>query len=116
MAVETAGTLNAVILRHFSSLHLEEHITMTNFTFDSRETYLAYRQDWKARYKAASDDIRATKKNLQHYYKEGNYDEASYMQSKLHFQRVFANKLMVQLTEAKAFKNEQLAARKPVEA
>ncbi len=34
------------------------------FTFNSKETYLAYRSEWKANYKALSQQIRETKVDI----------------------------------------------------
>jgi len=80
---------------------------MTNFTFTTREEYLAYRADWRARYKAQSEKIRAVKRQLASL----KGQDTSYVQSSLYLLRRTANEMMVELTEAKEFKNAQLAAR-----
>ena len=38
-----------------------KEITMTKFTFTTREEYVAYREDWKARYAAQRLEIRRAK-------------------------------------------------------
>lgn len=37
---------------------------MTNFEFTTREEYLAYRANWKAKYKEQSELIRQLKRNI----------------------------------------------------
>ncbi len=79
---------------------------MAQFTFNSRDTYTAYRADWRARYKALSQLIRQNKRDQ--VANRGNDNSGN--QSALHYLRVQANRMMVELREAKEFKNEQLAA------
>ncbi len=79
---------------------------MAQFTFNSRETYIAYRADWRARYKAKSQEIRANKAAQR---ASKSNDEVAGLQSELHYLRIQANQMMVELQEAKEFKNEQLA-------
>jgi ABC-type tungstate transport system permease subunit len=86
-------------------------MNMTNFTFTDRATWLAYRADWRARYKAQSQEIRATKALMKAANDLGQYSEASRLQSKLSSQRYWANQLMLELNEAKEFKAAQFAAR-----
>lgn len=84
---------------------------MTNtFDFNSRETYLAYRADWKVRYRVASQDIRDTKAAIREANALGYHNSASGHQSTLVAERKAANELMKELAEAKEFKNQQLAA------
>jgi len=80
---------------------------MTNFTFSDRETWLAYRADWKARYKAQSEKIRALKRKMASMKGQDTSSE----QSSLYVLRRTANDMMVELMEAKEFKNAQLAER-----
>ena len=40
---------------------------MTTFKFNSKETYLAYRSEWKANYKSLSQTIRDNKHTWTHY-------------------------------------------------
>lgn len=89
---------------------------MATFTFNTRETYIAYRQDWKVRYKAQADVIRNLKKNISFAYKAGDQDRASNLQGQLVYERREANALMMELMAAKEFKNEQLAAHAAVAA
>lgn len=83
-----------------------------NFDFNSRETYIAFRKSWKARYRELSEQIRANKRE-QAANKGG---DNSVLQSRLHYLRNDANDSMVQLAEAKEFKNQQIAALSAVEA
>ena len=76
-----------------------------NFTFTTRDEYLAYRADWRAKYKALTLEIRANKA-AQRANKGDNAD----LQSALHYLRVRANKMMLERTAATEFKNNQLAA------
>jgi hypothetical protein len=76
-----------------------------NFTFTTRDEYLAYRTDWRAKYKALTLEIRANKA-AQRANKGDNAD----LQSALHYLRVRANKMMLERTAATEFKNNQLAA------
>ena len=86
---------------------------MTNtFNFNSRETYLTFRAEWRAKYKEVSNDIRSLKREMASRKGEDLSDE----QRKLYFLRIRAHKLMVELEAAKEFKNAQLAARQSVEA
>lgn len=79
---------------------------MTDFTFNSRETYIAYRADWRARYKAQTQEIRLIKRQMVERYTKG-FNNSSY-QSNLHYLRRRANEMMVELQEAKEFKNKQM--------
>ena len=80
---------------------------MTNtFTFNSRDTYVAFRADWRARYKVLTLEIRANKATQR---ASKSNDEVAGLQSELHYLRIQANRMMVELREAKEFKNEQLA-------
>ena len=74
------------------------------FSFTTRETYIAYRADWRAKYKALSQEIRDLKRTMATMKGEDTSDE----QSKLHYLRVRANNMMLELTAAKEFKNVQL--------
>ena len=75
------------------------------FTFTTRETYLAYRADWRAKYKVLSQEIRDLKRQM--FTTKGL--DVSEEQSKLYYLRVRANKMMLELEAAKEFKNAQLA-------
>lgn len=78
-----------------------------NFTFTTRDEYLAYRADWRARYKAQTQEIRLIKRQMVERYTKG-FNNSSY-QSNLHYLRRRANEMMVELQEAKEFKNKQMA-------
>lgn len=83
---------------------------MTTFTFNSRETYIAYRADWRARYSVISEQIRQTKRTIVESRSKGFTNNVSGLQSDLASERRQANALMVELAEAKEFKNQQIAA------
>ena len=76
------------------------------FTFSTRDEYLAYRAEWRAKYKVLSEEIRANKREQTANRGNDNSD----LQSRLHYLRVRANKMMLELEAAKEFKNTQLAA------
>ena len=76
-----------------------------NFTFTTRDEYLAYRAEWRAKYRAITLEIRANKAA-----QRANKGDNAELQSALHYLRVRANKLMLERTAATEFKNNQLAA------
>ena len=83
-----------------------------NFDFNSRETYIAFRADWRGRYKAVSEEIRAAKRKMA----QMKGQDTSSEQYRLHVLRTRANNMMLQLAEAKEFKAQQMAALTAVEA
>ena len=91
-------------------------MTKMTFNFDSRETYLAYRDDWRSQYRVISEEIRQTKRDIVTSRSKGFSNNVSSLQSDLHYSRLTANRLMQELEAAKEFKNEQLAALQPVAA
>lgn len=76
------------------------------FTFDSRDTYVAYRADWRAKYRALTLEIRANKAAQRN---SKSNDEVAGLQSELHYLRRQANELMKERTAATEFKNQQMA-------
>ena len=73
--------------------------------FTNRETYLAWRANWRAVYKAQSEEIRENKQNLRDLSKSGpkqDNERASRLQRVLHFDRRDAARMMEILEEAKA--------------
>lgn len=82
---------------------------MTNFTFTTREEYLAYRAAWRASYKAQSQLIRDLRREL----KAADSLEQPRLQSRLHYARVEANRMNLELAAAKKFAAAQRAARLP---
>lgn len=78
-----------------------------NFTFSTRDEYLAYRADWRAKYRALTLEIRANKAAQR---TSKSNDEVASLQSELHYLRVRANKMMLERTAATEFKNQQLAS------
>jgi len=79
---------------------------MTQFSFNDRESYLAYRADWRAQYKALTLEIRANKREQ----RSETGEATSSLQSKLHYLRLTARRLMAERTAATKFKNEQMVA------
>lgn len=76
------------------------------YNFSDRETYLAYRADWRAQYKALTLAIRANKQEQ----RSTSGEATSSLQSKLHYLRLQARRLMVERTGATAYKNKMMAA------
>ena len=85
-----------------------------------RTSWLAFRADWRVRYRTASDAIRAAKAELRsaHADERGSSkdrerrrhaERASDLQGDLHPLRRAANALMVELDEAKELKAERMA-------
>lgn len=83
-------------------------INTLNPKFDSRETYLAWRNAWRAEYKQQSQLIRDTKKMIREAHRSGG--EAGPLQSTLHYQRLQANALMNARRVGKELMLEQRAA------
>lgn len=85
---------------------------MTNstqtFSFTSRETYLEYRAQWRAQYAEQSQEIRALKRQI----KEAPEFKQPGLQSTLHYARVKANQMNLELAEAKAYAAAQRQAHK----
>ena len=75
------------------------------FDFNNRESYLAFRKSWKLRYAEQTVKIRSLKRELSQ--SVSDYDRAG-IQSRLHYASRDAHLMMVELEEAKKFKNEQL--------
>ena len=69
------------------------------------------RADWRARYSVISEQIRQTKATIREARAKGYTNNVSGLQSDLAYERKQANKLMLELAEAKEFKNAQLAER-----
>lgn len=78
------------------------------FTFTTREEYLAYRAEWRAKYKEITLKIRSLKKE---HLAEQRAGKGGYAGFHLRQTRALANQMMLELEAAKEFKNAQLAAR-----
>jgi hypothetical protein len=76
---------------------------MANFTFTTREEYLAFRADWRAKYKALTLAIRANKQE------QRTTADTSTLQSNLHYLRISARKMMAERTAATEYKNNMMA-------
>lgn len=85
----------------------------TEHDFDSRATYLSYRADWRIRYAAASDGVRAARRFLQEGHADGiDVDAAALRQSALHRRRRDASLLMKELARAKERRDRILDERR----
>ncbi len=100
---------------------------MTTFTFKTREEYLTYRAEWKARYKDISREIRDMKKSRKQFIWEyrvkgdttsqrrtkvgsnPNYDYSAHW--KVHVFKDKATALLEELAEAKIESGKQREAR-----
>lgn len=83
----------------------EKTYTFT-FTFTTRETYLAYRADWKTGYAELSKEI----SDLKRVRAKGTQSEMSSAQSKLHYLSVNATEMLAELKEAKLEAGRQWSA------
>lgn len=77
--------------------------------FTNRETYLAWRANWRSQYKELSENIRSLKREI---VKAGNSDRASNLQRELHYERRLASRMMLIRKQATEHKNAQLAQAK----
>ena len=66
--------------------------------FTNRETYIAWRAQWRTAYKEISETIRSLKKQIA---TAGNSEKASNLQRELHFERRLASRMMETRMEAK---------------
>lgn len=79
---------------------------MTNLTFTTRETYLAYRANWREMYLSISRDIR----DLKHEIRNSETQlQMSAAQQRLHYKRQEANRMNLELAEAKKLAATQWA-------
>jgi len=84
-----------------------------NTSFNSKETYLAYRSEWKANYKNLSQEIRETKLAIRDTQRaKGN---AGWMQYSLIKDRAKATAMLEELKLAKAEAQRQYLAAKESE-
>ena len=77
-----------------------------NFAFTDRDTYLAYRADWRAKYKAQTKKIRDLKAE---HVAEMRSGKGGYSHLSLIGARKEANRMMLERTAATEFKNQQMA-------
>lgn len=82
---------------------------MTTFSFNDRASYLAYRADWKADYRALSEEIRQTKRLIRNIYAEGRRLPSG-EQSDRSYLGLRATKMLEELKEAKIEAGRQRAA------
>ena len=81
---------------------------MTTYTFNSKETYLAYRSNWRANYKALSQQIRETKHDIKEAMRAKEY--AGSMQYSLLKMRAQATAMIEELKGAKQEAQRQYLA------
>ena len=81
---------------------------MSTFSFNDRASYLAYRAQWKAEYRALSDDIRQTKRYIREMYAKGRIP--SNEQSERVYLALQATAMLEELKEAKLEAARQWAA------
>lgn len=90
---------------------------MSDFTFTDRLSWISWRANWRLRYAEASETIRAIKREIVRLRAEnGNTGRIPGLQYDLHIERIHANGLMVERTEANEHKAAQLAERKQLAA
>ena len=91
---------------------------MNTITFHDRLTWIAFRADWRARYKTVSADIRAVRREIgEHRTKrrelgsagEDHRRAADSLQSGLWVRTREANRMMIELDLAKKLKAKQMA-------
>ena len=94
---------------------------MPSIDFTTRESYVAYRAEWRLQYREASEAVRQAKRDLVAAHAERRAaqtdkererigDEQSSLQYHLHMRRVSARDMMVQLGKAKERKDALMAA------
>lgn len=81
------------------------------FTFNSRETYLALRTEWKAEYLAVSNTIRESKNTIKNVQREGNVPGVQ-VYNLLRNSVSRANTLLELLVEAKQLAQQQYMEQK----
>jgi len=80
------------------------------FAFDSKETYLDFRAQWKKEYAELSASIRDTKKQIRETQKAGNY--AGSLQAFLRQERWEASRMLAMRVASKVEANRQYQAQK----
>lgn len=81
---------------------------MTTFTFTNKETYLAYRSEWKANYKNLSQEIRSLKTEIKETQRAKGY--AGSMQYALLKKRAEAKAMLGDLELSKEIAQRQYLA------
>ena len=81
---------------------------MTTYTFNSKETYLAYRSNWRTNYKALSQDIRTIKADIKETQRAKGY--AGAIQYELLKMRAKATAMIEELKIAKVEAQQQYLA------
>ena len=89
-------------------------ILALNFT--NRETYIAWRANWRTAYRELSTEIREGKHAIRQAFRENNYDKAATLQRELLANRTLANRMMELRKEAKEMAAEQYLKSKQLQA
>lgn len=84
------------------------------FTFNSRETYLEFRSEWKAEYKQVSADIREDKNAIKNSQRESGQTPPQ-IYSRLNRSQRRANEMLEILVEAKQLAQTQYLKQKEKE-
>lgn len=89
---------------------------MTNFelTFTDRETYIEWREQWRAEYKMLSQNIRELKLNIKNTARAGK--DASLLQMRLHTWSSKATRMLKQREKSKVLAASQYAQKNNQEA
>lgn len=80
-------------------------ILALNFT--NRETYIAWRANWRSAYRELSTEIREGRRALSNAFKANDYAKAANLQRELLANRALANRMMELRKEAKELAAEQ---------
>ena len=83
---------------------------MFELTFTDRESYLAWRAEWRASYKTLSTEIHEKKKQIAQAFKD-NDPKAGFYQNQCSASRALAHRMMELRKEANARRDESRAAK-----
>jgi hypothetical protein len=89
---------------------------MTNFNFTDRTSYLAYRAEWKAEYKANSETIRKLKIEIKEMARSGDVDGAGGAQATRQYMRKLQSRALYSLSLAKEEAQRQYLAEREAKA
>jgi hypothetical protein len=89
---------------------------MSNFNFTDRASYLAYRAEWKAEYKANSATIRKLKIEMKELARGGDIDAASSAQATRQYMRKLQERALYSLQKAKEEAQRQYLAERETKA
>lgn len=84
-------------------------MSINEMNFSTRETYIAWRANWRSAYSAISTEIRQTKNELANAFRMGDLSKAATLQRDLLANRALATRLLDLRKEAKKKSGEQRA-------